>query len=162
MTLAKRRRSAARYRPAQTDLLVVAEAPPCDADRYFYFEAVDRHDWLFRYVYEGLTGAKPTREGKAAHLAEIRDAGVFLIDLHEDHISQPKAADLTPCVPGLIDRCRAIAPKRIVLVKSIVYDVAFAPMQAARLPVIDARIPFPASGQQAKFLEGFRAAIAAR
>jgi hypothetical protein len=162
MTLDLRRRAAAKYRPARTDLLIVAEAPPCDADRYFYFESVDRHDWLFRYVYQGLTGAKPTREGKAAHLAEIRDAGVFLIDLHEDHISQPRAAALAPCVPGLIDRCRAIAPKRIVLVKSIVYDVAFAALRAAKLPVIDARIPFPASGQQPKFLEGFRAAIAPR
>lgn len=161
MSLATRKAAAAKHRPTTVDLLVVAEAPPCDTDRYFYFPDVDRHDWLFRYIWEGLTGEKPERSDKAAHLAALRDRGLFLIDLHEGNINQPKAADLAPCVPGLIDRCRALAPKRIVLIKSIVHDVAFAPLRDAGLPVVDARIPFPASGQQKKFLDLFREAIAA-
>lgn len=160
MTLARRRAAAKTYQPKRVKLLIVAEAPPCDADRYFYFPDVDRHDWLFRYVWEALTGEKPDRADKASQLGALRDRGVFLIDLHEDHINQPKAAELAPCVPGLVDRCRSLHPQRIVLVKSIVHDVAFDALREAGLPVVDARIPFPASGQQRVFLEKFRTAIA--
>lgn len=156
----ERRAAAAKYKPADVKLLLVAEAPPCDADRYFYFERVDQHDWLFRYVWEGLMGDKPDRTRKAAHLAALREAGVFLIDLHEESISQPTLSDLRPHVPGLLDRCRALRPRHIVLIKSSVYDAAFEPLRGAGLPVIDERIPFPASGQQKKFLSSFRRAAA--
>jgi hypothetical protein len=154
--LAARRAAAAKYQPKKIKLLLVAEAPPCDVDRYFYFEDVDKHDWLFRYVYEGLTEKKPTRENKADHLAQLRDAGLFMIDLHEENAEQPTAAQLTPCIPGLIERCRNLKPASIALVKSIVHDVAFEPLKKAGLPVIDERLPFPASGQQRKFLDGFK------
>lgn len=154
-SLTARRAAAAKYQPKQIKLLLIAEAPPCDTDRYFYFEDVDKHDWLFRYVYEGVTGQKPTREAKAHHLAELRDAGVFMIDLHEENAEQPSSAILTPLIPDLIDRCRKLKPAHIALIKSIVHDVAFEPLKKAGLPVIDERLPFPASGQQRKFLEGF-------
>ncbi|MFG0258500.1 MAG: hypothetical protein ACF8GE_11415 [Phycisphaerales bacterium JB043] len=158
--LARRRRAAKKYRPARVELLLVAEAPPCDTDRYFYFEDVPSHDWLFRYVWEGLTGEKPMREEKRTHLGALRDAGVFLIDLHEGNIAKPKAADLAPEVPNLVERCAELEPQSIVLIKSVVYDVSFAALLGAGLAVIDARMPFPASGQQKKFLEIFRDAIA--
>ena len=161
MSLSQRQAAAAKYAPSEVRLLLVAEAPPCALDRYFYFEDVDKHDWLFRYVWEGLTGEKPERSQKAAHLAALRDRGVYLIDLHEDNISQPSLPALTSRVPGLIERCRSLRPKHIVLIKSIVHDAAFAPLRAAGLPVVDERIPFPASGQQKKFLESFRRAAAA-
>jgi hypothetical protein len=160
MSLPTRRAAAHKYRPARVDLLLVAEAPPCDTDRYFYFERVDRHDWLFRYVWEGLTGEKPERDRKPEHLAALRDAGVYLIDLHENNVSQPSPAQLCPQVSGLIERCRELAPRHIILIKSSVYDAAYAALADAGLPVIDERIPFPASGQQRKFLESFRGACA--
>jgi hypothetical protein len=153
--------AAAKYTPRKVRLLIVAEAPPCATDRYFYFEEVASNDWLFRYVFEGLYGAKPERETKADDLARLRDDGIFLIDLHEDNVSQPDAKTLGACIPGLIDRCRALKPEHIVLIKSIVHDVAFAPLKAAGMPVIDKRLPFPASGQQRNFRVGFREALAA-
>lgn len=153
--LAARQAAAAKYKPAKVNLLLVAEAPPCAIDRYFYFEDVARHDWLFRYVYEGLTNTKPDRAQKATHLAHLREMGVFMIDLHEDNISQPSLAALRPKVPGLVERCRALKPRHIALIKSTVYDAAYEPLKAAGLPVIDERLPFPASGQQVKFLHGF-------
>lgn len=161
MSLNQRQAAAARYKPAKVELLLVAEAPPCTPGRYFYFEDVDQHDWLFRYVCEGLWEKKPDRARKAEHLAALRDAGVYMIDLHEELISQPSLAALRPCVPGLVERCRALRPRRIALIKSSVYDAAFEPLVAAGLLVIDERIPFPASGQQKKFLESFRRAAAA-
>ncbi len=159
-SLSDRQIAVAKYRPNKIKLLLVAEAPPCTLGRYFYFEHVDQHDWLFRYVWEGLMGDKPDRSRKAGHLAALRDAGVYMIDLYEDNISQPSLADLRPHVPGLLDRCRALKPRHIALIKSSVYDAAFEPLHAAGLPVIDERIPFPASGQQKKFLDSFRRAAA--
>jgi hypothetical protein len=160
MSLSDRQIAAAKYRPNKIKLLLIAEAPPCTPGRYFYFEHVDQHDWLFRYVWEGLMGDKPDRSSKAEHLAALRDAGVYMIDLHEETISQPSLADLRPHVSGLLDRCRALKPRHIALIKSSVYDAAFEPLRAAGLPVIDERIPFPASGQQKKFLDSFRRAVA--
>ncbi len=155
MSLAERRRAAEKYRPRHVELLLVAEAPPCALDRYFYFESVDRHDWLFRYVWEGLMGEKPARAEKARHLAALREVGVFMIDLHEENVSQPTMAELKPCVPGLVERCLAIKPRRVALIKSIVHDAAYEALREAGVAVIDERIPFPASGQQKKFLEAF-------
>ncbi|HZW08464.1 MAG TPA: hypothetical protein VFF69_01035 [Phycisphaerales bacterium] len=156
MTLARRRAAAEKYRPGSIGLLLVAEAPPCAPERYFYFERVDQHDWLFRYVWEGLTGEKPERGRKPEHLVALRDSGVFLIDLHEENVSGPSLAQLRPLAPGLVERCRRLDPRHIVLIKFSVYDAAFAALADAGLPVIDARLPFPASGQQQKFLSGFR------
>lgn len=161
MSLSDRRAAAAKYRPGVIRLLLVAEAPPCTPGRYFYFEHADPHDWLFRYVWEGLTGDKPDRGRKPEHLAALRDAGVYLIDLHEETISQPTPGELRPHVAGLVARCRELAPEHIVLIKSSVHDAAFEALHAANLPVIDERIPFPASGQQRKFLEGFGRAVEA-
>lgn len=50
----RRERERSKYRPKAIDLLLVAEAPPCSEDRYFYFDDVREHDWLFRYVVKGL------------------------------------------------------------------------------------------------------------
>lgn len=160
MSLAQRQAAAAKYEPKKIDLLLIAEAQPCTPGRCFYFEQVDTHDWLFRYVWEGLMGDKPDRSRKAEHLAALRDAGVYMIDLHEETIWQPLLADFRPHVSGLLDRCRALKPRHIAIIKPSVHDAAFEPLRAAGLPVIDERIPVPASGQQKKFLDSFRRAAA--
>ena len=111
MSLAQRRAAAKRYKPASVRLLLVAEAPPCATERYFYFEDVDRHDWLFRYVWEALAGEKPARDDKPAQLAALRDAGVFLIDLHEENVSQPSLSELRAKTAGLVERQQQAGPE---------------------------------------------------
>ena len=151
---ARRRRAeaAARFQPKQIDTLLVGEAPPSALDRYFYFEDVHIHDSLFRHVAEVVLGEKPTRD-KAPYLDALRDRGYFLIDVSEDPISSTD--ELAARVPGLIRRCRGLAPRRIVLIKVSTYDYAYAALRDAGLPAIDARIPFPGSGQQNRFKELF-------
>ncbi len=161
MSLADRQAAAAKYKPTAIKLLLVAEAPPCTPGRCFYFEHEDPHDWLFRYVWEGLMGTKPDRARKPVHLAALRDAGVFMIDLHEETVSSPTLTTLRPHVPRLIERCRELKPAHIALIKSSVYDVAHDALKAANLPVINTRMPFPASGQQRVFLTSFRQAAKA-
>jgi hypothetical protein len=155
---ARRRRQAAaqRFRPAVVDTLLVVEAPPSALDRYFYFDDVQTHDSLFRHVVEGLLGEKPTRD-KLPWLDELRDRGVYLVDMSVDPFTSRR--DVLPaCVDLLVDRCRELAPRRVVLIGVVVYDLTFGPLTRAGVPVVDARIPFPGSGQQRRFLDAFRAA----
>jgi hypothetical protein len=81
-----------------------------------------------------------------------------LIDLKTEPVDGTPLAD---SVPGLIERCRALAPRAIILVKATVYDAAHSPMKSAGLPVVDERIPFPGSGQQRRLEEAFSRALRA-
>jgi hypothetical protein len=152
----RREAAAARHRPSEVDLLLVAEAPPSALDRYFYFEDVREHDSLFRYVARMITGEEPSRSNKADLLTQLRHSGVFLIDLKQEPVDgSPLASE----VDGLIDRIHDLHPRAIVLIKSSVYDAAFHRLQQAGLPVIDERVPFPGSGQQRRFEETFARAL---
>ena len=155
---ASRRRAdaAKRWQPEVVDLLIVAQTPPRALDRYFYFEDVAEHDGLFRYVAKALLGAAPSRADKPAALAQLRDCGVFLVDVKVDPYD-PRA--LASCVDDLVQRCTALAPRAIVLVKADVHDVALAPLRHAGLAVVDVRVPFPGSGQQRKFEAAFARAL---
>lgn len=156
----RRRRAAAaeQYRPGKVRLLLVAQAPPSDDDRYFYFPDVTQHDWLFRAVVRGiLPDAELTRANKASLLAQLRDRGVFLIDLKPDPVD---GSPLSPYVPALLDRIVELEPERIILIKADVYDAAYPALAAAGLPVSKVRVPFPSSGRQREFAVAFARALA--
>lgn len=105
---------------------------------------------------KGVLGQTPSREGKKAALGALRDRGVFLVDLKPDPFdSRP----LHRFVGNLVDRCRLIGPRAIVLIKADAYDAARSPPHAAGLPVVEIRIPFPGSGQQRKFESSFSRAL---
>lgn len=160
--IAKRDKAANAFRPERVRLLLVAEAPPCDTSRYFYFDGVPNHDWLYVYVCRGLFGEveiADLRARKKEYLGALCASGVFMIDVAPAGMSSPTLAQLRPLVPDLVARCAAIKAGAIVLIKSAVYDVAFGPLREAGLPVVDERMPFPASGQQPAFLRGFADAV---
>ena len=154
-----RESAAARYKPEQVKLLLVAEAPPDSLERYFYFPEVSVHDPLFRYVAKELLGIGATRWNKPDLLARLQERGVFLIDLCLDPV--PDKRTLGACVPDLIDRISALTPEHVILIKVTVYDAAYVRLQSAALPVVNERIPFPSTGQQRRFEEAFRRALAA-
>lgn len=160
MDAAKQRRrraqSAAQYRPDRIRLLLIAEAPPADPDRYFYFHDVNAYDSLFRHVARSLLGVEPTRENKPELLAQLQQHGVFLIDLKPDPVD---GTSLDPYVPELVHRVQGLGPERIVLIKATVYDAAYPALAAAGLPVRPVRIPFPGSGQQTNFSQAFANAV---
>jgi hypothetical protein len=108
-------------------------------------------------VYRVITGREPSRERKAEQLAELRDLGVYLIDLQSDPFDE---RPLDVHVPRLVARCRRLDPERIVLIKVNVFDAAYGPLRDAGFAVSDVRIPFPASGQQRRFEELFAHATA--
>lgn len=152
----RRAQAAERYRPDRIRLLLIAEAPPTDLDRYFYFHEVNAHDSLFRNVARSLLGVEPTRENKSELLAQLQQHGVFLIDLKPDPVD---STPLNSYVPELVYRVQRLSPERIVLIKATVYDVAYPALAAAGLPVSSVRIPFPGSGQQTNFARTFANAV---
>ncbi len=157
----QRRRAAAKYQPEHVRVLLVAEAPPNALERYFYFENVREHDWMFRAVAQAVLGSTPDRANKPQALSALRDLGFYLLDLSEQPVPFP-GAPLEHCVAGLISRVRALNPDKIILIKANVYDSAFRPLTDAELPVIPVRIPFPSSGQQARFRQAFAKGLEAR
>lgn len=159
----RRTAAAKQYQPDKIRLLLVAQAPPEAEDRYFYFPDVAQYDGLFRAVVQVLLPhADRTRTNKASLLAELRDRGVFLIDLKPDPIVNSRASrpELRPHVPALLARIAELEPERIVLIKTDVYDVAYPALEAAGMPVSKVRIPFPSYGQGAKFRVAFGRALA--
>ncbi|WP_078315386.1 hypothetical protein [Mycobacterium sp. D16Q16] len=155
----QRRAAAARqYQPDKVRLLLVAQAPPDAAGRYFYFTDVPTQDTLFRSVARAiLPGTEPTRDNKASLLAQLREQGVFLVDLKPDPAD---GSDLVPYVPALLDRIAELEPDRIILIKVDVYDAAYPALAAAGLSVSKVRIPFPSSGRQKEFAAAFGRALA--
>ncbi len=161
-SVARNRRIAAsaRYKPQHVRLLLVAEAPPCTLDRYFYFEDVKVHDSLFRYVYRGLFGELPTREGKPDCLTRMREAGVYLIDVSRDPIADGAKVRLTDeQLSAMVPRCAKLKPDAVILIKSNVYDLTYGSLIKGGFNVADSRMPFPASGQQKKFETLFAEAL---
>ena len=108
-------------------------------------EHVRTHDSLFRHVANAILGQTPTRNEKANALAQLRERGVFLIDLCADPVD---GAPLSTHVPALIRRVRKLAPAKVILIKATVYDNA-----------VDERVPFPGSGQQRRFATAFEQAL---
>ena len=128
-------------------LLLIAEAPPSDLERYFYFEDVRQQDSLFGHIAQTVLGEPPSRAAKATQLAHLREAGVFLIDLKTD----PKVAEepLDAHVPNLVARAVALAPDHVITIKANVCDLCQDPLRAAGSMSATSASPSPGAGSSA-------------
>jgi hypothetical protein len=78
--------AAAKYRPrGETRVLFIAEAPPNSIERYFYFEDVEKGDWLWIGLMKALYAldwkeTKEERKRKRWWLARFCSDGFQLID----------------------------------------------------------------------------------
>jgi hypothetical protein len=158
-----------RYKPRQLRLLLIAEAPPCNLDRFFYFEEVKKQDSLFLEIMGVLYP-----DQKAAYLASgrdpdlkkdlleiFRDDGYWLMDLSEVP-PELTGQSLESYVPDLLQRLhKTISPDTpILLIKANVYDLLYPVLSSQGYRVIPERLPFPGSGQQRVFREKFKKIIA--
>lgn len=155
---AKRRRAAKACRPKLIRLLLIAQTPPEDLDRYFYFPCVPTADYLFQAVVPHFVDEVPARLDKREQLSALRDLGVYVIDL------KPEPCDLRPLsdfADDLVRRAKRRNPDDAILIKVDVYDIAFEPLRDAGVPVVDKRLPFPSTGRQKEFCRDFEAALKA-
>jgi hypothetical protein len=158
-----------KYKPKHINVLIIAEAPPCALDRFFYFEDVKKQDSLFLEIMGVLYPEK-----KEAYLKSGRDTslkkdlletfqsdGFWLLDLSEIPTSLLNSS-LENCVSSLIPKLEKDINEStsVILIKSNVYDTCYMPLKSKGYKVINERLPFPGSGQQKVFREKFRTALA--
>ena len=157
-----------KYRPSAIQVLIVAEAPPCTPERYFYFEDVRKHDSLFLEIMGVLYPENKQRYLKSRRdpaikeelLEGFKEDGFWLLDLSEVP-PELEPIELQDCMPGLRKRLEQYIDKTtpIILIKASVYDICFAMLREEGYNVKDLRIPFPGSGQQGVFREMFKKAL---
>jgi len=160
-----------KYKPAKVRCILIAEAPPDNVERFFYYESVQKADYLFlgvmKVLYPALANefmnGEPRRDPKRKEemLRKFQADGFYLFDLSGVPIGYSKGSLLHE-LPGLVKRVRKVADHRIhiVLIKVNVYDVAYEPLvQSGFANVVDARIPFPSTSWQQLFHEAFKNAI---
>ena len=160
-----RKTAAARYKPKRSLILFVAESPPQSDDRYFYFENVKGHDWLWialmKAVYPSQFGAtKDERRRKRMWLSKFQESGFQLIDAVKEPLRgthRRRVLRIKASAPTLISEIQAISPNQIVLIKKSVHDALCQVLKEAGFPVVNQEaLPFPAAGQQTKFQKAFR------
>jgi len=157
-----------KYKPAEVRTLLIAESPPCNPERFFYFEDVRTHDSLFLeimgVIYPELKTtylkSKRNPELKAELLENFQSDGYLLIDLSEVPQELTGESD-AECLPDLLQRVGKLASRktRIILIKANVFDCAYGALKEAGYKVSAERLPFPGSGQQRVFRVGFRRAL---
>ncbi|RYY58392.1 MAG: hypothetical protein EOO12_17215, partial [Chitinophagaceae bacterium] len=156
-----------RYRPAQLRTILLTEAPPENLERFFYYEDVKRQDSLFLEIMgvlyprqkDAYLKAKRPTEGKTDLLQRFQSDGYWLWNFY------PLPASLTTDPDALLLerlfaqlRRYASFDTQLILIKASVYDTCYAPLTGAGYRVAPGRLPYPGSGQQAVFREGFRRA----
>ena len=107
-----------KYKPSHINRLLITEAPPCNLDRYFYFEDVKKQDSLFLEIMGVLYPDRKQRylkvgrpmEGKIELLEMFKEDGYLLLDLYEvpDHVF---SASNEACIEALIKRLEKLIDK---------------------------------------------------
>ena len=157
-----------KYKPRHIRVLLIAEAPPCALERFFYFEDVKKQDSLFLeimgilYPREKDNYLKSGRDTilKEEILEQFKSDGYWLLDVSEVPTSI-STGPLENCLPSLLTRLEKYIDKStpIILIKSNVYDVCYPVLRSNGYQVINERMPFPGSGQQKVFRDKFEKAL---
>ena len=168
-----------KYKPENIKCLFIAEAPPDNEDRFFYFEDVREQDSLYmelmkvlfkppksgENLYEELFGGKKIpvhtlRNEKVAYLEMFKEKGFFLIDALDypmpSHISKTneKIKYLSNQKDALANKVRSLKNPNvpIVLISVPVYSAMAGTLNYYNFRVLnESPIEFPGSGQQEKF-----------
>jgi len=158
-----------KYKPESVKFLLIAEAAPDSIDRFFYYENVRQHDYLFLGVAQALypdlkdnfIASGRSRDIKTSILKNLQADGFYLLDLCELPLSL-MAGDLASQLPILFQNVKKVidTKTKIILIKATVYDMAFSFLQQEGIKnLIDVRIPFPGQGGQILFQKKFKEAL---
>lgn len=160
-----------KYKPDKIRILFIAEAPPQDEHRFFYYEDVTSHDALFinliRVLYPDFINVygksvEAVRDNKANLLNSLQQNGYFLIDALPKPInlklSSSKRKNLIKQnKDNLLREIFTLQGKnknmQVVLIKATVYDALLQLLPKDKIDVIngDIKIPFPSQGHCTEF-----------
>lgn len=157
----------AKYKPEFIKLLLIAEAPPEETKRFFYYERVENNDWLYLAVVKALCmcedyNVKKIRSNKKKILQYLQQDGIFLMDLSPVPLKWAVTAELhKKDFMQRLENEKAICKDAtdIILIKANVYDCLYHDLIEKGYKVQNQRIPFPASGQQQNFAEKMKKAL---
>lgn len=140
------------YKPNEVKYLLIAEAPPDSIERFFYYDNVDKKDYLFLGIVQSLypdlkdkfLASRRSSVIKNEILLKLKSDGFYLLDLSELPLSL-LTDNLSSQLPTLIDKVKKVAGKqtKIILIKTSVYDTAFRSLQEEFENIVNIRIPFP-------------------
>jgi len=151
-----------RYQPTPIKLLFVAESPPDDVKRFFYYENVKEQDSLFiqtmRVVYKLSDPAQVIRNNKKNLLDRFCEDGFFLEDALDDPIGVTRTKDKVAVIkkhrPDFMNKLTQNIDKSvpIILISRPVYDGLFNLLAQKGYNVLNTEmIDFPGSGGQTNF-----------
>jgi hypothetical protein len=157
-----------KYKPANIKYLLIAEAPPDNIERFFYYSDVKRADGLFLGIMEALYPdlkqyyLKQRRNSKlkVELLEKFKGDGFYLIDLFDFPISF-NSLSFAEISLNLLNRVKCLVNDntKIILLKANVHDLAFQPLKGEGFSVINKRINFPAYQGWHKFQLMFKEAL---
>jgi hypothetical protein len=151
----RRKRAAKAYRPERVRFLLIAQTPPKELDRYFYFADVRSDDWLFCGVVPHFLGGPATRD-KSSQLQALCELGVFLIDLKPDPCDPRPPSEFAG---DLARRVKRLHPEHALLIKVDVHAAAYCLLRDRGIPVVAKRMYFPSTGRQTGFARQFKDAL---
>ena len=161
-----------KYLPKRIRYLLVAESPPRDPRRFFYFENVWKADNLFLetmkvlYPSEAFT-AKLIRSKKAQFLRRFKADGFFLLDAIELPLGQigrsRKVGRIRDSLPILLRRIKDLLggqDAKVILISGSVYEALAHSLKENGLEVAnDGPINFPAQGHQRLYREQLKTTL---
>ena len=151
-----------KYRPKSVKYLLIAEAPPQEKSRrFFYYENVKDQDSLFLETMKVLyptkyTDAKTVRANKIIFLRQFMADGFYLLDAASSPIidTRKKRHQISSDFPGLLKRIDEVICKntKIILISRPVYDVCYEELKNKGYKVINAEmVDFPGSSGQKNY-----------
>lgn len=157
-----------KYKPAKIQTLLLTEAPPCNLDRYFYFEDVKKQDALFLEITGVLYPDLKERYLKSGRKTELKEEllhqfqsdGYWLMTVGEVPF-EVSGLSLQDSLHDLLHRLEKHITKQtpIVLIQAAVYDLCYPLLTEQGYNVVNERLPFPGSGQQKVFRQKFSVVI---
>jgi hypothetical protein len=156
------------YLPSKIKVLFVAEAKPDADDRFFYYDKVRTHDYLYLHIMYALYGKTTVdtqylREHKVDFLNRFKQDGYYLVDAVDEVESGMSSSKRTKAIKAnatnKIAEIRELIAKhgdqntKVVLIKTTVFDGLYDSMKNEFYIMNDFKIPFPSNGNEAGFLK---------
>jgi hypothetical protein len=151
-------------RPDKIAILFIAEAPPLDEDRYFYFQNVEIHDDLFIQIMRALYHYESEndnffRNNKKLFLDRFQNDRFYLIDSLTKPVPRSSSKYqkrklrqqlVTESWPDLQNRVNALCPEAIILISKYVFSHRDNFVKDGFNVLNDKMIPFPGRPQHKK------------